>query len=147
MEKPQVASTEYFTMDDEEEMPVAGVRPPNLVESRPQHRVQRRTIGQIVDFVADPRTSCAADRKSRDHPCCSGASERSACSRGSCRGTCLSCSCAADRFPVVGRAENRPLSENLQKETLEAQHETQYGKTHEEHVELCSQIVQAASLA
>ena len=45
---PQAAGTQYFAMDVDE-VPVAGSRPDRLVDVRPQERVQRRTVEQLVD--------------------------------------------------------------------------------------------------
>ena len=56
---PQAASTLYFTLDDDEEMFAAGVRP-----AGPPERVLRHIVGQIVEFCAcgaDSQPSCAAD--------------------------------------------------------------------------------------
>ena len=60
---PQAAGTQFFAMDVDE-VPVAGSRPDRLVDVRPQERVQRRTVEQLVEPVSGgtgSRCSCAAD--------------------------------------------------------------------------------------
>ena len=48
---PQAAGTQFFAMDVDE-VPVAGSRPDRLVDVRPQERVQRRTVEQLVEPVS-----------------------------------------------------------------------------------------------
>ena len=55
-----MAGTEYFTKDADEEMLASKVRPPTLVEPRPQDRVQRQIVEvahvkQILDLLV-PQT-------------------------------------------------------------------------------------------
>ena len=45
-EPPQPPGTQYYDLDDES---VPGTRPDRLVDVRPQERVQRRTVEQLVD--------------------------------------------------------------------------------------------------
>ena len=47
---PQAAGTVYYPMDVDE-VPVAGSRPDRLTEVRPQERVLRRTVEQLVEPV------------------------------------------------------------------------------------------------
>ena len=47
---PQAAGTQYFAMDVDE-VPAAGSQPDQLTEVRPQERVLRRTVEQIVEPV------------------------------------------------------------------------------------------------
>ena len=52
---PQEPSTEHFTLDDDDSVPeLWGSRPERLFEVRPQERVQRRTVQQIVDIAPLP---------------------------------------------------------------------------------------------
>ena len=49
--RPQEHGTQHFFLDDDSVLELGGSRPDRLADLRPQERVQRRTVEQIVDSM------------------------------------------------------------------------------------------------
>ena len=88
----QAASTEYFTMDDDEEMLAArgsAASTRGAAAARAGSAAHSEADRGVRAHGADPRRPRAAGGYLC--PCCAGAGDRSASSRRSCRGACGSC--------------------------------------------------------
>ena len=103
---PQAALTVYLTLSDDEG---CGHQVP-----RPQERVLRHIVALIVEFAPVVQILDLLvpqiGREGLGDPFCSVAVDRSVCSKGSCRGACVSCFCAADGFPLVDVPKDQPLA-------------------------------------
>ena len=99
---PQAALTVYLTLNDD--------------EGCGQHLSSARTgiVAQIVEFAPVVQILDLLvrqiGREGLGDPFCSVAVDRSVCSKGSRRGACVSCFCAADGFPLVDVPKDQLLA-------------------------------------